>query len=750
MLSSELKKLVHDSVAILGEVIRHELGARAFGRIETLRAAMAGLRGASTAKAHRVLSRELERMRHLSLGQRLEIARSFTLMLELMNACENAYRSHRLRAAAKPWSQGKPATMIYVLTAHPTEARTPVSIELFHKIQAVLESLLLRKERSDRDRLKYLLLLAWHTRIAPARRPRVKDEAEHLYSIALRDESLSAILRAREEFGPIYLRSWVGADKDGHPRVGAPTLRQSLQTSRNHLRRFAAHRLSRVGPDLPKLGLLRLGDLHRSAVKDLASTSIVRPGDGTRMQRLRSSIRLLDAEFERAIGFPHPDLSSVRALLRIFPALVIPLELRESAELIPRGPTIRKMLLELGRIARGCDPLHYARGLVVSMTQSFEDLKAAEELIASTLGEGKIPAIPLFEQEQALRDAPRIVKRMLEDRRGRRGYFEIMVGYSDSAKEFGVLPSRLRIMDAILRVDRLLKSRPVVPVYFHGSGGSSDRGGGSIEEQTRWWPLSSLRVYKTTIQGEMVERTFASPEIIRRRFEQIALRALGGASDPGPRRSSIALEAWASEVERCYRQTVSAPGFPELIRSATLYPYLQSLRIGSRPPKRQTGLSGLRAIPWVLCWTQARVLFPTWWGAGSAWRGSRQKAELRRCYEDVPLFRSYVHTLGATLAKVELPVWRLHLERSGLPGPEIESIFRAFFREWEDACRCVRYLTGQRDLVGHKPWLGESIRLRSPMIHPLNLLQLVAMEREEPLLLRETVTGISSGMMTTG
>ena len=194
--------------------------------------------------------------------------------------------------------------------------------------------------------------------------------------------------------------------------------------------------------------------------------------------------------------------------------------------------------------------------------------------------------------------------------------------------------------------------------------------------------------------------------------------------------------------------------FLRIVGAATPYSHLSALKIGSRPSRRSTEISveGLRAIPWVLCWTQTRVLFPTWWGVGGAWKAASEarKKSLAEAFRTEPVFTSYVKALAFTCAKVELPLWRIYLEESGLE-PELAEKFHALFRaELEGAVEMVRYLSGNRNPLWFKPWLGASIRLRSPMIHPLNLLQLLALESDDLVLFRVTAAGISAGMMTTG
>ena len=329
-----------------------------------------------------------------------------------------------------------------------------------------------------------------------------------------------------------------------------------------------------------------------------------------------------------------------------------------------------------------------------------------------------------------------------------------MVGYSDSAKEAGVLASRLAISDALPKLEKVCTQAGLIPVFFHGSGGSIDRGGGSIEDQTAWWPKSALRIYKVTIQGEMIERSLATAAIAGSQVDKITRSAANGLTKSPEFKTDFAVKEFAKVISEKYRARITSLEFLKLVEMATPYSYLKILKIGSRPVKRTTQLTvkGLRAIPWVMCWTQTRVLFPTWWGVGSTWSKSSpaQKAALKMAFQKDPVFTSYIKALGFTLAKIELNIWKMYLEKSNLSKSEIESAVTEFQTEFEQTCKCYFEICEQKDLLWFRPWLGESINLRSPMIHPLNLLQIIAKQNKDPHLLRVTTTGISSGMLTTG
>lgn len=772
-----LRKLVRESVSTLGEVLRIELEAPLFLVIESIRTRMSSLRWDSKSAEGPILSKTLSELSTLSASDRLRIASAYTLMLELMNACENAYRTFRL-SQQSPLSPGPfPEAIVYVVTAHPTEARAPKNINIFYRIQNYLTEVLKRQgsvlDQSAQE-LRHLLAIAWRTAIVRERKPTVRDECEHIYSILLREETLKSILDLHEQLVPFYLRSWVGGDKDGHPGVDERALRQSLGLSRRHLLVFVDSRLKQIireAQDLPsaRLKMREMNSLIsslRKAQSHLRSMRVLASSDGRRARVLRTHLQHINELYLECFGIQHPDLRRILNLLRVFPGLVIPLELRESSDILMTYPKkknlpIVRMVAQIGKLAKGGDPRWYARGFIISMAESFEHIQKAAQIVSEQLGAIRIPIVPLFEQEDALRNANSIISRTLKDSTLKKaarlywsGSMEIMVGYSDSAKEAGVFRSRLLIAQTMTELEKTCKRARVKPIFFHGSGGSVDRGGGSIQDQASWWPDGALRLHKATLQGEMVERSFASPEIMRSQLQKIvessgSLFKRGGRGDV----ATQTLLEFSKRVATAYQKRVSSPDFLQMIQAATPYPYLSILRLGSRPSKRGkfSSVRSLRAIPWVLCWTQTRVLFPSWWGIGTAWKNlsQAQRRSLQKEFSQNAFFRSYIKALGFTLAKVELPIWGIYLKRRLSPAIA-DRLLGEFEEELVQASAFLHSISGEDQPLWFRPWLATSIRLRAPMIHPLNLLQILALESGDRALLRVTVTGIASGMMTTG
>ncbi|MBC7397605.1 MAG: phosphoenolpyruvate carboxylase, partial [Bdellovibrionales bacterium] len=627
-LPEELRTLVRISVACLGQVIEKELGRDAYRRIESIRKRMASTREASGKQTELELRKTFEELRKLKKNERLDFAVAYTLMLELMNTCENAYRSFRLQERKEPREEMSPVPVTYVLTAHPTESRSSKNIAIFYEIQKLLTCALEQGGLLDEKSLKSLLAIAWRVPIVRSRKPSVEDEAEHIYSVALRPENLETILRLSRTEVKIYLRSWVGGDKDGHPGVDEKALQNSLQASRNYLQAYAKCLLEKAG-DL--IDLFQAEELTKERVRlkdSLSDLRKIKAGDGSRIRKLHQQVLQFKASYEKQVGEVPEAILNLEQLLHTFPGLVIPLELREDSGLImdakahpKKKLAIERMIRKVAELSKGGSPRWYSEGFIISMCQSIDHIEAAADLLVRNLGGLKIRVIPLFEQKDALVSSTEIMSEVLRRPRFKAALkadwlnrVEVMLGYSDSSKEAGVLPSRLEVATAMRRLDELCKKAKVQPVFFHGSGGSVDRGGGPVEDQLASWSEGALAFYKATIQGEMVERSFASPAIAESQFKKISFTAISLKNKSKICHRSNVMREFSSLIEAKYKGSIGSESFMQMVEEATPYRFLTALKIGSRPAKRASAkkgslaVSSLRAIPWILCWTQTRVL----------------------------------------------------------------------------------------------------------------------------------------------
>lgn len=762
MIQPQLKNLVFVTVKILGEAVREVHGEKLYREVESLRLQMKEVRNADASVVENALNAVYRNLSKTSTEELRQIAKAFSLMLELINTCETAYRSYIL-SDFKIVSEKKPRSIVYVFTSHPTESRS----QDFLKLMGLIEDLLIKGLETDlesiRDELLYFLRIAVRLDLANNKKPQVKDEMDQIFHYVLSPKILLEQINLQKKGYHVNFRTWVGGDKDGHPKVGSATMLISFNKSRG---RFLEGIKSYLQDFEKEMLLIEEGDKIRRELikflKSLSDISNVKKGDGKRIEKFKLKLKKLRALSDQ-LKLTSPKLDDVERLVDLYPALVLPLEIREDSELIRKAVNnkrepIYKMLLTLKNISAGIKAKWYVRGFVISMCQTSEDMLAAITITKRALGALLIPVIPLFENEKGLLSAKEILlgafnqARLPEEHRKRwNGLFEVMVGYSDSSKENGVLPARLLIEDALFNIESFLLKHDLTPVFFHGSGGSTSRGGGSVLEQISWLPQSALEIFKVTIQGEMVQRTFSNPRIMR---SQVG-RVLEGYGHVRPKRPEHSKEVFmlSGLIQKSYRDLVKDPSFHELTSKATPYDFLDLLKMGSRPTKRTTpGKFSLRAIPWILCWTQTRLLLPVWWGIGFGWENLSvdEKENLKEAYKTSPVLQTYVKNLGFTLAKVELGVWNFHLNHSDLATVERERWKELIKTELQLSYKFFRELTGETNLTWYRPWLGESIYFRSSMIHPLNVIQKLALERRDHVLLRETVTGIACGMLTTG
>ena len=762
----ELQSLVFWAIELLGKNIQKQYGKDIYNEIEKIRKKMKSIRSTNMEESLKVLKSTQKQIAKHDDKRLQQIAHSYSLMLELINRCESAYRTYRLDQKEDKTFKEKPHAIIFVFTAHPTEARSPEVLFIFGQIYYALIEALENGKYKIEENLSYLLSMALTAPIARSAKPTVEDEAKYLYSYVLRNEILSQQIEFYKKGITVNFRSWVGGDKDGHPGVNEKTLLMSLTLSREKLLDWIDSKLEKTKDELELLNIKsrELKKSFNSLLVESNGLRFIEAGDGKKVVKFKKNFEKLIEKHFKLTRVIAPDLKNISHLIWLYPALVLPLEVREDSELVhlalkDKTFTIYKMLDLLKQISKGHDPKWYVRGFVLSMANSADDITAGLKLAKKTLGSYSIPVVPLFETSSALINATDILTQYFkENPQVKKDHtskwskrFEIMLGYSDSSKESGVFPSRFQISNALVKIDKFFDKNKLIPIFFHGSGGSIERGGGSIKEQTQWWPKSAVNTFKATTQGEMIARNFAGGQIMQSQVEKI-LEQLSYSSPKTNTEHNKILEKFSQRIQQNYKATVSTDEFFDKILMATPYNYLNVLKIGSRPSKRQSAGRRLRAIPWVLCWTQSRLLFPTWWGVGSAYQAleSNEQEAMKTIYLKNNLLGSFIKSLGFTLRKVELPIWKLYLERLGLSKNETEELFSVFCNEYKLTLKFMKAMTGEKNLLWFRPWLGQSIYFRSSMIHPLNLIQIEALHRKNEDLLRETVTGIACGMMTTG
>ncbi|HZC78453.1 MAG TPA: phosphoenolpyruvate carboxylase, partial [Ktedonobacterales bacterium] len=321
------------------------------------------------------------------------------------------------------------------------------------------------------------------------------------------------------------------------------------------------------------------------------------------------------------------------------------------------------------------------RRYVVSFTRNAADVAAVYELAKrSGAARLELDVVPLFETLDALARATTVMDGILElppvrrrlAKNGRQ--LEVMLGYSDSAKEAGPLSATLALHDAQAALTAWADKNRIRLVIFHGRGGALGRGGGPANRAVRAQAPGSVAGYfKVTEQGEVIFARYGNQAIARRHLEQVTSAVLeasaqhAGMRDPASRFRDVAsLIGGASHT--AYRRLVEAAGFDGWFMRVSPIDELGRLRIASRPVRRAAGssLEDLRAIPWVFAWSQMRLNLPGWYGIGSG-LASAPIAHLRRAYAEWPLFNVVVDNAEMSLAKTDRRIAQRYLELGDRP-----------------------------------------------------------------------------------
>jgi phosphoenolpyruvate carboxylase len=384
--------------------------------------------------------------------------------------------------------------------------------------------------------------------------------------------------------------------------------------------------------------------------------------------------------------------------------------------------------------------------------------------------------VPLFETIPDLRAAPQVFHTLLSHPhyraalKARGDVQEIMLGYSDSNKDGGILPSNWELYQAQKALAAIAKDHGIRLRLFHGRGGSVSRGGGPTHRAILAQPPGTIGGdLKITEQGEVLAWKYAQPVLADRNLEQMVsavLLATVNESEPvtlHPERDAV-MAGISEEAYRIYRALVfDDPEFAAFFREVTPIAEIEGLKIGSRPPRRtrETGVEGLRAIPWVFSWIQNRCLLPGWYAVGSALQAFTERTPggldvLREWYRGWSFFRTLVDNVEVSLTKADLSIMRLY---AGLAAPQRRRLAERIEEEYDRTVRMVLAIAEQGELLSHTPVLARSIRLRNPYVDPLNHLQVELLKRkrasEKPNdglnhALALTITGIAAGLRNTG
>ena len=455
----------------------------------------------------------------------------------------------------------------------------------------------------------------------------------------------------------------------------------------------------------------------------------------------------------------------------------------------------------VAEVKEGCSP-EAVRQYVISGATSVEDVLAVVRLArlggVRVEGSGQAAAhgpaggpdrdpglmpVPLFESIEDLRNAPQVCRDLWSRGDYRRllaswdNWQEVMLGYSDSNKDGGMLTSTWEIFRAHRALHVAAREAGVKLRLFHGRGGTVGRGGGPTHRAIFAQPIDSFDgQLRLTEQGEVLNFKYADEVLAERNLELMIAAALDAlarpnARDPEGHFTGVLKPAWEAALDELseisfgfYRKHIlEDAGVVTYFEQSTPVGELENAKIGSRPARRNssTKLSDLRAIPWVFGWTQSRLLVPAWFGVGyaidrfMAGPGALELLQTMAC--EFPLFIDLLRNVEMALGKADLATARLYatlVEDEKLR----ERVYDMFEAEFHRSARAVLEITRQKELLETNQVLAHSIRLRNPYVDPMHLIQVDMLRRkragedtaEVNRAIAATISGIAAGLRNTG
>lgn len=408
---------------------------------------------------------------------------------------------------------------------------------------------------------------------------------------------------------------------------------------------------------------------------------------------------------------------------------------------------------------------------VISMAREASDVLSVHLLLKEAGCKFTIPVAPLFETLGDLDHSEKVMTDLFNIGWYRgviNNYQMIMIGYSDSAKDAGMLAAgwaQYRAQEALVN---LCEKYNIELTLFHGRGGTIGRGGAPAHAALLSQPPRSLKNgLRVTEQGEMIRFKLGLPAVAVESLELYASAILEANifPPPEPKQQWRDVLAKASDISyQIYRDMVRGElDFVPYFRSATPEQELSRLPLGSRPAKRNPkgGVDSLRAIPWIFAWMQNRLMLPAWLGAGQALQqliDEGNETLLKEMCNEWPFFSTRIGMLEMVFSKAD--IWLAEYYDQRLVEPKLHRLGNMLRTQLQADLKTVLALAHDGQLMADLPWIAESIALRNIYTDPLNLLQVELLDRirkqgenADPVLeqaLMITITGIAAGMRNTG
>jgi len=807
-----LSKTINLLASELGNVIKDQAGVKYFRIVEDIRLNSKKYRQTNNNK---YLDSIFKTLKSLKPNEIYIIAKAFTIFFYLSNIAEQVFREHTLdnsKISIKKLT-GKNLIFMPVFTAHPTESSRQSTLKKIYKIAEIIES----NNSSDMNEINSLITQLWYTREVRSTKPNPIDEVKSLIyylDILYKDVYQSIVddgeISSKAKNFDLKFGSWVGADKDGNPFVTTKITKQALEIYSNQILNIYKEQIVKFSEEFsistdfvesPKMLTKKIDKYKKILPKEYKHYKRVNYDEHFRIF-LSLVFHRLDNFQKNNKGYAYFDdflndmLLFQSSVLEIFGKKIqynkldqfidlvkkfefhgVSLDIRQNASVVNAKSgreysDFEALLKDIPKLQKiyGDDVFN---SIILSMTKSENDVLNLFKICNKFISKENIPAItPLIEEIEDLQNANLILKRLFAYKEYltflkniKNSNQEIMLGYSDSNKDGGIISSQWNVYNAQINLFKEGIKKNINVTFFHGRGGTISRGGGptynSITSQPKGTISNQIRY---TEQGEVISDKYSTSYL---GFENIKLGSIAFINESDTKlKETIPNEKFLQEladksIEK-YKSFISNPELIHYFEVGTPVKLLSVLNIGSRPTKRTKNAKNIqnyRAIPWVFGWAQTRNTLTGWFGAGTALDSMIKKYginHIRKIYKNSDFMQNLISNIEMTLAKSDLKIAKLYVD--GLLNESMLDIYDDIHKESKLALVSILKIKNIDELLDDNKILKNTLRIRNSYLDPLSIIQITLMQKmksneldpieKNSLLL--SINGLAAGLRNTG
>ena len=796
----------------MGHVIKQQAGTKYYKIVEEIRLNSKNYRAT---KNEKYLNEIFNLLKNLKPEEIYVITKSFTIFFYLSNIAEQVFREHFLEIKKIKIKSSDKTSLTFspVFTAHPTESSRQSTLKKIYKIGEIIE----KNNSKDMAEINSLIAQLWYTRDTRSSKPNPLDEVKSLifyldilyrnvYNDLISDQDISY---GNSNFN-ISFGSWVGADKDGNPYVTTKVTKEALKIYSNQIISIYKEKIIELSDDFsvstnfvdcPEHLQRRIKNYSILLKKEFEHYSKVNFDEPFRIflslvfHRLENfqlnnkgyesfNDFLEDMEiFQNSVNdvfgknFRISKLDDFVDYVKQFEFHGVTLDIRQNSSII--NSKKGKIYKDFINLIKEIPELQHIYGqkvfnsIILSMTKSHQDMLNLFNLCNSLIPDKNIPTLtPLIEEIEDLQSSHLILNEILKDKK----YYkfiktfksnnqEVMLGYSDSNKDGGIIASQWNVYKAQISLFNIAKKNNININFFHGRGGTISRGGGptydSIMSQPKGTISSQIRY---TEQGEVISDKYSTRYLA---FENLKLGSVAFINTSSSTlESNLKYENIFEELSHNsyskYRSLVDRNNLINYFENVTPVNLLSTLNIGSRPVKRSnkvTSLDNYRAIPWVFGWAQTRSTLTGWYGAGTAFESLISKygiQKVRRIYETSNFFQNLISNIEMTVFKSDLKISKLYVDE--LVREEYHDIYEDILVESKLVIKMIKQIKQNSELLNDNKVLKNTLNIRNAYLDPLSLIQVSLMKKMRKKELSQfennalllSINGLAAGLRNTG